>query len=157
MELPAGLGTLGRADVAWASMVLHHVGDEVAALRRIRDLLEPGGLLALVEPAGPVRVLAPDPDLGRPGLWDRLDSAWAAWFAEHGGRPAGSHPGGPADHPARLEEAGFELIADEVLTLELDAPLDGQARPASPPDHSGGCRRSSGATRAPATWPRSTS
>ena len=31
VELPAGLDSLGQADVVWASMVLHHVGDEVAA------------------------------------------------------------------------------------------------------------------------------
>ncbi|MGH9039241.1 MAG: class I SAM-dependent methyltransferase [Acidimicrobiia bacterium] len=46
VDLPASLETLGQTDVAWASMVLHHVGDEVTALRRIRGLLEPGELLA---------------------------------------------------------------------------------------------------------------
>jgi SAM-dependent methyltransferase len=128
VQLPDGLGTLGRTDVAWASMVLHHVGDEVAALRRIRVLLEPGGLLAVVEPAGPIRVglLGEDADLGRAGLWERLDAAWAAWFTGMRADLPGATPS--AGYPAMLEEAGFEVVADEVLTVVLDPPLDGQAR-----------------------------
>lgn len=122
VDLPAGLATLGRADVAWASMALHHVGDEVDALRGIRDLLVPGGLLALVEQAGPVRILAGNPDLGRPGLWDRIDAAWAAWFA---GMRAGL-PGATASgsYPEMLQAAGFEVVVDRMLTLVVGPPLD---------------------------------
>lgn len=125
-ELPALLDTLGRADVVWASMVLHHVGDQATALRRIRELLGTGGLLAILEQAHPLRVLPEDVDLGRPGLWDRLDAAWASWFAEMRADLAGATTA--ADYPAMLEEAGFELVADEVLTLALDAPLEGRSR-----------------------------
>lgn len=39
----------GPADVVWASMVLHHVDGLAHTLARIRDLLAPGGVLALVE------------------------------------------------------------------------------------------------------------
>ena len=45
-DLPAGFDELGPADVVWASMVLHHIGDERAALASIQRLLAPGGLLA---------------------------------------------------------------------------------------------------------------
>lgn len=126
VELPVGLSALGRTDIAWASMVLHHVGDEAAALRRIRDLLDVGGLLAVVERAGPVRVLVDGAELGRPGLWERLDAAWEAWFTEMRTAVPGAIPS--ADYPTMLEETGFELVAEEVLTLVLDPPLDAQAR-----------------------------
>lgn len=126
VDLAASLGTVGRADVVWASMVLHHVGDEAAALRRIRGLVEPGGLLALVEQAGPMRVLPEDADLGRRGLWERLDAAWAAWFTDMRADLPGATTS--PEYPAMLEDAGFDLVADEVLTLVLDAPLDARAR-----------------------------
>lgn len=126
VELPGGLATLGRADVAWASMALHHVGDEVDALRGIRDLLAPGGLLALVEHAGPVRILGEDPDLGRPGLWERLDAAWAAWFAGMRATLPGATES--AGYPEMLQAAGFDVAADAMLTLAVDPPLDDQGR-----------------------------
>jgi SAM-dependent methyltransferase len=126
VELPGGLATLGHADVAWVSMALHHVGDEEAALGGIRGVLAPGGLLALVEGAGPMRFVPDDVDLGRPGIWERLDTAWAAWFA---GMRAGLPDATPsADYPSMLAAAGFDLLEDEVLTLVLDAPLDERAR-----------------------------
>jgi SAM-dependent methyltransferase len=122
VELPAGLETLGRADVAWASMVLHHLGDEAGALRRIRGLLRPGGLLAVVEQAGPIRVVSRSTDVGRPGMWERLDFAWTAWLTEMRADLPGATPS--PGLPAALEEAGFELVADEALEIVLDPPLD---------------------------------
>ena len=74
-ELPDGLDGLGSADVIWASMSLHHIGDEVASLRILHDLLDPRGLIAIAERAEPMRVLPDDLALGRPGLADRLDHA----------------------------------------------------------------------------------
>ena len=126
LELSAGFDDLGRADVVWASMVLHHVGDERSALRGIRRVLEPGGLLVVVEPAGPVRVVPADVDLVRPGIWDRIDLAWAAWFADMRADLPGATTS--ADHATMLGEVGFEVLADEVLTLVLDAPLDPGSR-----------------------------
>ncbi len=125
VELPDGLGTLGRADIIWASMALHHVGDETAALRQIRQLVEPGGLLAVVERADPMRVLPDDVDLGRPGIWQRLDAAWSEWFTEMRADLPGATTSD--DYPVMLERAGFELVADDVLTLVLDPPLDARA------------------------------
>ena len=126
VELPAGLENLEQADVVWASMVLHHVGDEVAALRQVRRLLRPGGLLAVVEHGGGVRVLPADPDLGRPGLWERLDAAGEAWFRDmRADLPETTESGSYVD---MLRLAGFSVLADELLTLELDPPLDERAR-----------------------------
>ncbi len=41
-DLPGGLDRLGPADVVWASMVLHHIGDERAALAEIRSSAHAG-------------------------------------------------------------------------------------------------------------------
>jgi SAM-dependent methyltransferase len=125
-ELPTGLSTLGRADIAWASMVLHHVGDEVDALSRITELLEPAGLLAVVERGDPLRVQTDDADLGRPGLWERLDTASGAWFGDMRAELPGSTTS--TEYAAMLDNAGFELVAERVLRLVLDAPLDTLAR-----------------------------
>ncbi|HEX2578162.1 MAG TPA: methyltransferase domain-containing protein [Aquihabitans sp.] len=126
LELPTGLEGIEPVDVAWASMSLHHVGDEVAALRAIHDVLVSGGLLALVEAAGPVRVLPSDVDLDRPGLWERIDAGWEAWFAAMRRDLPGATPS--ADHATMLRRAGFELVAQERLDLALDPPLDDRAR-----------------------------
>jgi SAM-dependent methyltransferase len=125
VELSAGLETLGPADVVWASMVLHHLGDEVGALRRIRGLLRPGGLLAVVEQPGPIRVVSRRTDVGRSGIWERLDVAWTAWLTGMRADLPGAAPS-PGLHAA-LEEAGFELVADETLELVLESPLDAPA------------------------------
>lgn len=120
---PDDLPTLGLADVVWASLVLHHVGDEVAALRQVRALLGAGGVLAVVERDEPMRVHVPGVE---PAVWERLDAAWARWFAGMRAELPGSRPSDP--YPAMLAAAGFEVVANDVLTVELDAPLDGPAR-----------------------------
>ena len=125
-DIPDGLTTLGRADLVWMSMALHHVGDETAALGQIRSLLNPGGLLAVVEREGALRVLPAEETLGRPGIWERVETAWSAWFAEM--RADLPDATTSADYPTMLRRAGFELVADEVLNVVVDAPLDDRAR-----------------------------
>lgn len=125
-ELPGGLSGLGPAEIVWASMMLHHVGDEVGALGEFRQLLAPGGMLALVEGRGPVRFLPDDVDLGRPGIWDRLDAAWEEWFDHMRSSLAGSITS--ADPPVILEQAGFELLADHSLAISVGPPLDEPSR-----------------------------
>lgn len=126
IDLAGDLGVLGTADVVWASLVVHHIGDEADALGRIGALLPSGGLLALVEMAEPVRVELDPAVLGRPGLWDRLDASWREWFAEM----RASLPGHTtsADYPSMLDRAGFDVLVDEVRTVTLAAPLGPVAR-----------------------------
>ena len=70
IELPDGLDELaGAFDVVWASMSLHHVGDEVAALRALGATLAPSGLLAVAEFADPMRVLTRRPRADRRRGW----------------------------------------------------------------------------------------
>ena len=121
-ELPGGLTDLGPADVVWASMSLHHVGDEVAALRAMAEVLAPGGVLALAEFADdPMRVLPDDLDLDPPGLGERLAQADAEWFAEMRAGLPGHEPS--ADLAAMVAAAGLDVVGDEVVVVRFDAPL----------------------------------
>ena len=127
--LPDGLSALGTADLVWASMVLHHVGDEAGALRRLRARLEPGGLLALIEFGGPLRLLPDGAEVGRPGLWERLDAARAAWLADvRAGLPGAVASG---DYATMLAAAGYEVLIDRVVEMRLEPPLDTSAREAA--------------------------
>lgn len=120
-ELPAVLDELAPADVVWASLVVHHVGDEVDALRRLGALLRPGGVLAVIERAGPVLATYEDPELGRPGIWARVEEAWSRWFdaMRHGLHGHAES----ADYGEMVVAAGLELVDDRVLSLDLPAPL----------------------------------
>jgi SAM-dependent methyltransferase len=125
-ELPRGLDDLAAVDLVWASMSLHHVGDETEALAALRDVLAPGGLVAVAEVAEPMRVLPDDLDVGRPGLADRLSRAGAAWFeAMRAGLPD-SVPS--SDLPSMLAAAGLDVVGARVAHQRLDPPLPERAR-----------------------------
>jgi SAM-dependent methyltransferase len=125
-ELPGGLDGLERAELIWASMSLHHIGDEVTALRALRDLLEPSGLIAIAENAGPMSVLPEHLDLGRPGLDDRLDRAGTKWFTAMREGLTGAVPS--ADLSSMLISAGFEVVSSQLAYERFDAPLSDAAR-----------------------------
>jgi SAM-dependent methyltransferase len=125
-ELPGGLDGLDPVDVIWASMSLHHVGDETEALRVLRDRLAPNGLLVLAEVAEPMRVLPDDLDVGRSGLTDRLDRAESNWFESMRAGLTGSVPS--ADLESMLTSAGLEVIGSRRAHERLDPPLSDAAR-----------------------------
>jgi SAM-dependent methyltransferase len=125
-ELPDGLDGLEPVDVTWASMSLHHVGDEVALLRSLHDLLEPGGVIAIAEVAEPMRVLPDDLDVGRPGLAERLQAAGRIWFASMREGLEGAVPSD--DVPSMLAAAGFEVIDSRTVHERFDAPVSDLAR-----------------------------
>jgi SAM-dependent methyltransferase len=125
-ELPDGLDGLEPADVIWASMSLHHVGDETNALRVLRGLLERSGLLAVAEVAEPTRFLPDDLDVGRPGLADRLDRAESAWFASMRAGLSDSVPS--TDLTSMLASAGFDLVGSRIAVERFDPPLSDLAR-----------------------------
>jgi SAM-dependent methyltransferase len=108
---------VGSVDVAWASMSLHHLDDPDAALARALAVLRPGGLMAVAETDDPfVRFLPDDIGLGRPGLEERL-------HAELAGDRTAEMPELSADWGARLEGAGFALVAQRPFPLRLAPPL----------------------------------
>jgi SAM-dependent methyltransferase len=125
-ELPDGLDGLDRVDMIWASMSLHHVGDEVAALRVLRDLLDATGVVAIAERAGPMRVLPDNLDLGRAGLADRLDDAGAKWFAAMREGLSDTRPS--TDLSSMLTAAGLDVVGSRLVRERLDAPLSQDAR-----------------------------
>ena len=126
-DLPGGIADLGPAEVIWASMSLHHVGDEVAALRALGAVLAPDGLLAIAEFGDePMRVLPDDVDIGRPGLADRLDTASATWFAAMRDGLTGTAPS--ADLSTMLNRAELEVVDAHQATQRLDPPISKDAR-----------------------------
>jgi SAM-dependent methyltransferase len=125
-ELPDRLDGVEPAEMIWASMSLHHVGDEVAALRVLRDLLAPSGLLAIAELADPLRVLPDELEVGRPGLAERLDHAGAEWFATMRQGLAGDGPS--PELPELLASADLEVVGSRLSRWNLDAPLPDDAR-----------------------------
>jgi SAM-dependent methyltransferase len=126
-ELPGGFGTLGAADLIWASGALHHLGDQQGALDALASLLRPGGLLAVAEGGLAPRFLPRDIGLGRPGLQSRLDAALDSWF----GDMRASLPGTAAtveDWPAMLGRAGLASVGTRSFLVDLPAPLDAAGR-----------------------------
>jgi SAM-dependent methyltransferase len=115
LDLPAGLGRIGSADLVWAAMVLHHADDPAATLHGIRSLLTPGGVLAIAEFGDPPCFLPDDVGVGRPGLAERLGDV----------NPADAFP---SINPAIIEAAGFELVANRKVEVHLHPPLSEDAR-----------------------------
>ena len=110
------------ADLVWASGVVHHVGDQQAALRALAGLLRPGGVLAIAEGGLEMRCLPWELGVGRPGLEQRLLAARASWFA----RMRAGIPGSvamPYGWPRALREAGLEDV--ESFGTLIDHPMPG--------------------------------
>jgi SAM-dependent methyltransferase len=126
VDLPEGIESLGRTDLIWMAMVLHHIGDEAAMLRRLRRALNPRGVLVLVEHGDPLRFLPDGADPTPPGLTDRLAAADTAWLAAMRASLPDSTPS--AGYPAMLEAAGFELVVDRVAHVRLAPLLSMEAR-----------------------------
>ena len=120
-ELPGGLSGLAPADVIWASASLHHVGDEIAALRAMRDLLSSSGLLVIAELAAMSRSLPVDVDFADEGFAERFDAAGKRWWADMRAGLPGSTASRPLDE--MVEAAGLSIVESRVATLRFDAPL----------------------------------
>ena len=121
LDLNDDLQTLGRCDLAWAAMAIHHAHDEVATLRSIGLLLEPHGLLGVLERADPMFIGLAN-DLGRPGIWHRLEGARCEWFEN----VRDSMPGAlnAEAYGSMLAAAGLEVVVDQTLIDTVQAPHD---------------------------------
>jgi SAM-dependent methyltransferase len=71
-----------RADLVFASFVMHHLPDQQRGLNRLAKLLNPGGRLVVVEFGLEERNLPWDLGVGEPGLEGRLTAAQDEWFGE---------------------------------------------------------------------------
>ncbi|MFB9909694.1 class I SAM-dependent methyltransferase [Allokutzneria oryzae] len=126
-QLPEEIGDLGSADVVWIGQVLHHLGDQEAALAELAGLLRPGGVLALMEGGLPFRFLPRDIGIGEPGLQSRLDAAVDLSFNEM----RAELPDKVAvveDWPALLDRAGMKHIGTRTFLVDHPAPVDGDKR-----------------------------
>jgi SAM-dependent methyltransferase len=126
-ELPEGLDSLEGADLVWASQVVHHLGDQRAAVRRLRRLVRPGGLLALAEGGLTSRFLPRDIGIGRPGIQARLDAAAEEWFTAMRAALPGTRDT-VEDWPGLLADAGLAPSGSRTFLLDLPAPLDPAVR-----------------------------
>ncbi|HEV7808131.1 MAG TPA: methyltransferase domain-containing protein [Solirubrobacteraceae bacterium] len=125
VDLDGDLQIAGSCDLAWSAMAIHHAEDEVATLSRIRELLRPQGLVCLLERAGPMSVRLAD-DLGRPGIWERLEEARSAWSA--GARPTLPGARNAERYPSMLASAGLDIVASRTLTDTVTAAADPATR-----------------------------
>lgn len=126
-ELPGGLAPfVGTADVVWASMALHHVGDEVGALREMASCLRPGGLVAICEFGDLGDFLPAALGVGTHGLRDRIAGAADTWFAAMRAGLAGSVASQPLE--TMVAGAGLTVVGSRESTLTFEAPLDDAAR-----------------------------
>jgi trans-aconitate methyltransferase len=126
-DLPEAFGTLSPADLIWTSHVVHHLGDQQAALNALAASLRPGGLLAVVERGLPPRFLPRDIGMGHPGLQARLDAADEDAFTTMRTQIAGSATT-VEDWPAMLARAGLIPTGTRTFLTDLPAPLGQQAR-----------------------------
>ncbi|QIZ38552.1 class I SAM-dependent methyltransferase [Saccharopolyspora sp. ASAGF58] len=127
-EFPAGLADLVPADLVWSGQVVHHVGDQQDVLNRLAGLLEPGGVLAIVEGGLPARWLPRDLGFGRPGLQFRLDAAMADRFDQMRADLPGSITVAE-DWPGMLRAAGLTEARAKTFLVDHPAPLaDGPRR-----------------------------
>ncbi|MER6949120.1 class I SAM-dependent methyltransferase [Nonomuraea sp. NPDC000554] len=104
---------LGTPELVWASAAMHHLADPDRSLRKVYDLLAPGGLFAVVELDGFPRFLPENAPEDRPGLEERCHAALAHHHAEH-------VPHRGANWGPKLTAAGFTVEGERAITVHID-------------------------------------
>lgn len=112
-DLDADWPVLGTPDLVWASASLHHLTDLDRALRRVRAMLAPGGLLVVVEPDGFPRFLPDHAPENRPGLEGRCHELNDRL---HGKRLP--HRG--TDFGPKLVAAGFNVVGERTVAATIE-------------------------------------
>jgi SAM-dependent methyltransferase len=114
-DLDGAWPDLGQLDLTWASMSLHHLADPGQALRDVRAITQPGGLIAVAEFPEPLRFLPYDVGTGEPGFEDRVITRLnAAHTAE---MPTLGSAWAP-----RLADTGWTVVAEREFPIDLDPP-----------------------------------
>lgn len=110
-----------------ASAVIHHVDDELRAIRQLAAVVRPGGRVALVEGGLSTRFLPSDCGIGEPGLQLRLDAAQEAWFWSEI-RPASDTVRTGVGWGSLLGQAGLVDVVARSFLLDVPPPLDERTR-----------------------------
>ena len=122
-DLPAALVEVaGPVTLVWAGHVVHHSGDQAAAVRKLAEALRPGGVLAIAEGGPPPKRLPHDVGIGRPGLELRLEVATTDWFTAMRADLPGSVRD-PRGWPALVRAAGLVDVSSRGWLLHRPAPL----------------------------------
>ncbi|MFE4692682.1 methyltransferase domain-containing protein [Streptomyces sp. NPDC056749] len=104
---------LGTPGLIWASASMHHMAEPDRALRKVHDVLAPGGLFAVVELAGFPRFLPAGAPEERPGLEERCHTATDHFHVEH-------VPHRGADWGPLLTAAGFTVEGERTVEVNIE-------------------------------------
>ncbi|AMM19762.1 hypothetical protein AX769_05865 [Frondihabitans sp. PAMC 28766] len=105
------------ADIAWASLSLHHTSNPARVLQQVFDLLRPGGVAVVTEFTGATRYSPTDLGTTSEGLGERIVAALAAQ-----GYPV------TADWAPQLAAAGFGPIERHESFVTVSAATSVGAR-----------------------------
>ncbi|MDA3627582.1 methyltransferase [Saccharopolyspora sp. WRP15-2] len=122
-------GAPAQADLVFAAFVVHHLPDQLAGLRRLAELVRPGGRLAIIEFGLQTRVLPDDVGLGEPGLEARLIAARDQSFQQMRAEMDGSARL-PVGWGKALSQAGLSDVRSWSYLVDRPAPLDEVGRSA---------------------------
>jgi SAM-dependent methyltransferase len=100
----------GGADLAWAAASLHHLADPDRTLAQLAAAIRPGGLLVVIELAGPPRFV---PDHAPGGAAESRAHALLA------GDRAADMPTMGSDWGPRLTRAGLVVELDRTILIDL--------------------------------------
>ena len=113
-DLDQSLPELAPVDLVWASASLHHLADPDRTLAQVTAAIRPGGLLAVVELAGPPRFVPDDAPGG---------AAEARAHALLAADRAVDLPTMGSDWGERLTRAGLVVELDRAVVADVAPPL----------------------------------
>lgn len=111
----------GSFDLVWSSHTIHHMKDQVEAIRQLVRVLRPAGRLAIREGVRDGRFLPDDIGICPPGLHDRINVAFNRWFYTNvRGGDALKYPFGWL---RALADAGLQNVTARTFVLEGQPPF----------------------------------
>jgi ubiquinone/menaquinone biosynthesis C-methylase UbiE len=113
----------GEFDLVWCSRVIHHMPDQVAAVRALARVTRPGGRVVLREGGLAARFLPPDVGIGEPGLEDRLRVVTNQWMTQRVRHETDAHTTYPYGWTRMLRDAGCVNVSARSFLFEALPPF----------------------------------